>query len=461
MQAKPCIYREQVVIDKPLTLRGRPGSEIRGSEVWIDWEERSNLWRSEERLPEFPQTAVECMPGTDRCLWPEQVFFDGEPLLQVAHNPGPEEFAVDDDRRVVLGQDPGGHLVEVTVRRHWVLGAAEGVTITGFTMRHAANEGRSGAIMNRMKRLDGGYANWTVQNNRLSDAHGGVISLSNAPGLRILNNEIYRGGQLGIKSTGRGQIVRGNRIHHNNTEDFNWRWEAGGLKTSHAEGVRVDSNEFYANRGNAIWFDIDSSNNTISNNRIHHNSRRGIHYEISEYGKIFDNVLWENGWGTPERGLGAAISLGNSRNTEIHGNVMAWNAGGISVIGIDREGTYWDSVHGIHVHDNAILAEDYPEDPVEHFALAWIQGWSTQMFDPANDNRGENNAYWYPTPEGDATRYEWAKTAYSRLADFNATPGEENGRYLTRDEKDALVAEKGIPAAPERHGARRWSGQFR
>jgi parallel beta-helix repeat protein len=451
VEAEPCIYREQLVLTKPITLQGQPGSEIRGSAVWEDWEERGGYWQSKQTLPEFPQTRVKCMPGTRRCLWPEQVFLDGEPLRQVADNPGIGEFSVDLDRKVILRDDPKGHCVEVTVRRYWILGRAEDVSIRGFTMRHAANGGRTGAIMNRMSWLDDGYANWTVQDNVLSDAHGAVVSLKAATGLKILDNEIYRGGQLGIKSTGQGEVITGNEIHHNNTERFDWKWEAGGLKTSYAEGVIVDANEFYENEGNAVWFDVDCSNNIISNNRIHHNARHGIQYEISQFGEINGNVLWENGWGTPEWVFGSAISSANSSSMEIHRNTLAWNADGISVIGLDRDGARWDEVRDVHVYHNTILAEDQPQDAVNHFALGWLQGWSDQMFEPESNNRGQANLYWYAEPEGKQARYEWAKETYASLKAFNSTLGEEGGRYLGEAEKRRLVSEASIPVAPERH----------
>lgn len=307
--------------------------------------------------------------------------------------------------------------------------------------------------MNRTEGLDSAYANWTVQNNQLSDAHGAIVSLKGGGGTghKILKNDISRGGQLGIAGTGRYEVISGNKIHHNNTEDFNWEWEAGGLKTVHAEDVTVDSNEFYSNRGNAIWFDYECRNNTISNNRMHHNARRGIHYEMSEYGKIYKNVLWENGWSTPGRSnKGAGIGISNSKNVEAYSNTLAWNADGIGIWGQNRDGTAWDNVYNIYVHDNTILAKDYSSDPKDNFALAWMQvtGYN-QMFDPANKNRGANNKYWYPNPESSLVRYEWNRTGYGKLAAFYATPGEENGRYLTGAEKDQVVSSARIPSSPE------------
>lgn len=451
--AYPCVYREQVTIDKPLTLKGQSGSEIRGSDIWSRWTYSGGYWQSDDTLPHFPQPPeVECMPDTSRCLWPEQVFFDDEPLQQVAPDQEPQsgQFAVDAERRVVLADDPEGHQVEVTVRRHWVLGKASNVTLEGFTMKHAANEGRSGAIMNRMSRLDPGHSNWVVQDNMVSDAHGAVVNLRGGTGNKLLDNDISRGGQLGVRSGSAGYLVRGNKIHDNNTEDFYWGWEAGGFKAASTSAMVVDGNEVYNNKGNGVWCDVGCKDITYSNNRIHHNARRGIHYEISSGGRIFGNVAWENGWATPNRANGAGIGVSNSTDTEIYSNTLAWNADGIGITGLDRNGTDHDLVLNIHVHHNTILMQDLPgEDLTNHFALGWISGWSPQMFDPDSNNRGEGNVYWYPDPEGDLVRFEWEKTGYPELEDFEATPGEEGGRYLTQAEKDAVVADKSLPTNSE------------
>jgi hypothetical protein len=56
------------------------------------------------------------------------------------------------------------------------------------------------------------------------------------------------------------------------------------------------------------------------------------------------------------------------------------------------------------------------------------------------------------TPEGSLERFRWRLPPILRkLEDFNRTLGEENGRYLTSSEKDAVVTSKGIPPAPEPH----------
>jgi hypothetical protein len=68
------------------------------------------------------------------------------------------------------------------------------------------------------------------------------------------------------------------------------------------------------------------------------------------------------------------------------------------------------------------------------------------MFDAASGNRGVNNSYWFPDREGAAPRFAWASNR-TRLADFNTTPGEQNGRYLSGSERDDVLSSLGLPAA--------------
>jgi parallel beta-helix repeat protein len=270
---------------------------------------------------------------------------------------------------------------------------------------------------------------------------------------------------------GDGGVVRNNSIHHNNTEYFCYASrdctvvstsgqisqqaglkEAGGMKLAgDIQHLTIDGNVVSHNMGNGVWLDVDTFDVAISNNRIDHNARRGIHFEISAGGKIFGNVLWENGWGTPADVDGAGIGISNSSAVEIYSNTLAWNADGIAVLSRDREGTAHDQVTDVFVHDNTVLQEDArtPAD-TRTIALGWIQSWSTQMFAPVSNNRGVNNRYWYALPESSLVRYVW-KSNYASLVSFNATPGEEGGRYLTQSEKEAVVASKGIPANPEPH----------
>ena len=77
--------------------------------------------------------------------------------------------------------------------------------------------------------------------------------------------------------------------------------------------------------------------------------------------------------------------------------------------------------------------------------VAWLQDWSGSLFGSGSNNSGSNNRYWHALAEP-TTRFAW-NGAKSRLADFNATPGEASGRYLTAAERSSILSAAGIPAA--------------
>jgi parallel beta-helix repeat protein len=440
--AEPCIYREQIVIDKPLTLSGQPGSEIRGSDVWTRWRKRSGgLWNSTLSVPALPQdeSNIFCMPNTTRCKLPEQVFFDGKPLTQVTSFPKrANQFFVNAKRRVVLLRDPRGHRVEVTTRQHWVLGtpSADDVTIEGWTMKHAGTEGRSAALMNRLEVHETGGERWSVRNNVLSDGNSAIISLTNAPSHEIVGNHILRGGMLGIKGAGRGSVIRSNEIAYNNTERYCYDGTCGigatgGVKfASNVADTIFDQNVVHDNFGKGVHYDIGCSNNIASNNRIYDNARIGLNMELCYSGKMFGNVIYGNGYATPGGSRGTGILVHSSENTEIYDNVVANNQGGIAVIASGARPNH-ELTHDVFIHDNTIISQ------AGTIALAW-RG-SVDAFAPSANNLGADNRYYYPLAENGHARFAW-DSDITQLSAFNATLGEERGAYLTTAEKDAILA---------------------
>ena len=499
--AAPCVYREQVSITKPLTLVGQSGSEIRGSDVWRSWERLSSgLWRSNTTLPPFPQQDVSCHGADRSCAWPEQVFRAGVALKQVAPEAALKsgQFKVDTSRRVVVANDPTTATTEVSVRRHWITGGpnADGVTIRGFTMKHAATDWRCGAIQSRAPsyyNANGDYArctfnedggDWNVRNSVLSDAHGAILGLR-ATGVDITGNTILRGGQIGILNPRDNSRITNNKINNNNAQRFCTVLsvcqsydtngdgtvdpsftEAGGIKVAGGNGtlygaltadITVSGNEIGNNFGNGLWFDLLISDITVSNNAVHHNYRRGIFVEISDRATVEYNRVWENGWGTPQQpGGGAGITVANSDDAQVIGNKLAWNADGIFVLCEDRPVTN-PNVDPTEVRrcernttrDNAVAQEETPwvsNDAYPGFASAWTgSGGSGSLYNSTYGNGGSGNDYYYSHAEDGHKRFEWNGTKYSSLAQFNATPAEEGGRYMTATEMRALP----LPDAPQ------------
>ena len=442
-----CIYREAVAIRKPIILNASSGgSEIRGSEIWHDavWAQRGSTWVSSKAVPSLTTDSEwKCEPDSRRCRWPEQVFVDGGQLTQVAPGTTPDrgQFALDARRRVILGENPIAKTVEVTVRDHWVVGApgGAGVTIDGFTMKHAASDGI----------LNSGNNDWSVKNGDYSYSHTSDVLLKRATGSLVSGNEIHHAGQKGVAGNQVDLTLQGNEIYANNTEDFDSSWNAGGVKISNPQTVTFAGNTVYDNRGNGLWLDVPTEDQVlvVRDNRVHHNDANGIRSEVTDDDvQIYGNTVWENGWGRSGSN-GAGISVNASQNNHVYDNVVAWNKNGIRVMNPRRtdvhpDETEYDYVNNVEVDHNDILMDRPPEGA---YALGWVQTNRVgNLYDPAADNRGHDNRYWYPVPEGFQDRYAWDVDLAS-LGDFNGTPGEEGGAYLSDTEKDEVVAANGIP----------------
>ncbi len=441
---RPGTYRETVIVQQPLTLLGQAGAEIRGSDPWSEaWTRAGNYW-THSGVPLFHSHGVCESSAGIQCHDPAHVFYDGRPLRHVDGAPTTGQFAITPDRTLILADTPEGHLVEVTTRPYWVVIASRGVTVKGFRMKHAANDTQSGGI-----EADG-YSDITVTDNVLSDTHGAVLFVGNGSHVRIIGNDISNGGQLGVGLSGvMDSLIQSNRIHANNIYGFNSGWEAGGLKATRAVRVTVDANEVYGNDGPGLWCDGDCQDVVFSRNRIHDNIQAGIQYEISHNARIFDNVIWENGLGytlnSNHWGWGAGILLQNSNGCQVFRNTLAWNSNGISVLEQDRGPGYL--VFNTSVHDNTIVSQDaLPGGFV--FALAWLSDYPTKMFTLPQGNTGSSNRYGYSGAAESSWRFAWGGAGYSRLADFNATPGEHGGVYLTSAEQDSALSAARIPLSP-------------
>lgn len=82
------------------------------------------------------------------------------------------------------------------------------------------------------------------------------------------------------------------------------------------------------------------------------------------------------------------------------------------------------------------------------YALGWVMTLEGgNIYDPAANNSGHDNRYWYPSPEDASARY--AREGGSASLDaFNDTPGEEDATYLSDAEKGELATANGIPRLP-------------
>jgi hypothetical protein len=81
------------------------------------------------------------------------------------------------------------------------------------------------------------------------------------------------------------------------------------------------------------------------------------------------------------------------------------------------------------------------------FGLAWLQDWAGVLFEPASDNGGMGDRFWFVGEEGGSTRFAW-DGSFRSIAEFGATPGGRDAAYLGDADLTALLEEVGIPTGP-------------
>lgn len=440
LKVPACVYQQAVRITKRMTLDGQGQAEIRGSDPWSSWTRSAATWVSTLKLPTFNNGAgVICL--NPRCNWPEQTFFDGTPLVQVASGttPGHGQFSVNSARQVVLADNPSGHVVEVSTRTRWIDTQADNITIQGFTMRHAANPAQTGAIGNQ------GRNGWTLQNNRLYDSHGAIVVVGGASNpntqTRVLNNVIADSGFLGILgNSNTNTLIQGNQVFWNNTEGFHLDWAGGGIKLVGTTNAKLDTNVVHHNSGPGLWCDQGSANITVSQNRVwanagHRNTGPDgspqIFFEISSGASIWGNAVWGTTGGWP------GIYISSSGNAEVKYNVVAWADRGLQAYLQQRCCIPAGGETNVYFHDNVVIMGG------NGLGMMWGDFGSNAITAPSN--HAWNNAFWYPTAENGQARYQWGGVQYTTLAPFVATRGGAGSRYLSLAEMNQTSAVWGIP----------------
>ncbi|MDN5870071.1 MAG: right-handed parallel beta-helix repeat-containing protein [Nitrococcus sp.] len=449
-----CVERSAVTLRKRLTLKNLT---IKGSDNWSgDFTAAGGNYRSSRTVPglEEPSTTDDSdnrtlceAPNDVMCREAEMVFVNGTYLSQVPNgsDPGPGEFAMDSQRRVVLGSNPGNALVEVVVRQVGLrLGSRSAATVldhvavtqVGNTVG-SRGPGTGPAVKNNGRQL-------TVKNSEVSWVHGSAIACGGGVSCEITGTDVHHAGAAGVITNKSPLVFDHNRIHHNCSSlpdvHYNTTFSCSGIKVHGTSTGRrsLTNSEFYNNDHAGVWLDGGANHVLIANNRIHHNDEQGIHIEIASDVTIRDNVLYENGWvGTPSTALNSsAIYVHDSGNVEISGNVMAWNRDGFAYIGGGRRAQNT----GIEVYDNAIIAG--ATDPGKQLLTAWLL-----LGDTLGGNIAHGNRYYYGG-EQDSTakkKFQWERNQYSGLATFNSTPGEQSSFWLTGGEVNSILSANNIP----------------
>ncbi len=335
---------------------------LTGARVVRDWVRDGPAWYATGYLPppySDPNYGVCENNVQNPCKLAESAFRDDIRLTRVMSRDSVIRgtfFADYGTNRIYVGDDPTGHLMEISRTRVAIESTHPDVTIRNIVVEKFASLAQRGAVVANAN-------GWTVENAEIRFNHGAGL-YAYGDDFRVLNSHVHDNGMLGIGVHDvTGVVIDRNELDHNNTDGF---WindgENGGYKSTRTSDS-VRNNYVHDNVGMGLWWDDDDHDNTIENNTVFANAADGIRYEISYRGVIRNNAVLSNGHrrgrtdgGSHDLDYGAGITSANARDVQIDGNTVVGNDNGIGLVEQDRgTGIYGRrTLADNRVHDNTI-----------------------------------------------------------------------------------------------------------
>ncbi len=311
------LYRESIGdLFRPVRLLAAPGERVivSGADpVESAWSPDGNgRWTTpftsplpQPGDPEYEIVVDQIDPAAPASGLLEQLFVDGEPLVQVLD---PADVAGGDDtfvydsagHQLIVGFDPTGRAVEASTRSTGVKlhpgdgdgGASgselRGLTFTAYSPLH--QDGYAAVIIDAP-----GVA--------LTDV---TVTHTSATGLAVYNSGVSLtrvtatdNGARGITANeADGLSIAFSRIDRNNAADFDYQDCGGGthcvvagLKVTWTEGLTVAYSSFSDNQATGLWCDLACVDAVIVGNYISGNAKHGLFYEVSRHATIAGNVI--------------------------------------------------------------------------------------------------------------------------------------------------------------------------
>ncbi|OHV39876.1 MULTISPECIES: right-handed parallel beta-helix repeat-containing protein [Pseudofrankia] len=316
-------YRETVAsVTKPVTIQPyqREQAWLNGADIVKDWAPLPDGWatatfRSTLCRTCYYEKAVD--PARPLAGSPNQVFVNGKALKEVAGDAQLDSgsFYVMDDGTVVIGTDPAGVTVQISVRWKAIQfdGGASGSVVRGIGVRGYApvwieSQQLAAVILNAPGvRFTG---------NVLTDVAGTALAVTR-PGAVVTGNVVIRNGLRGmVANRADGLVVTGNRFDLNNTAGFATTTcgavcVIAGLKITRTRGLTVKGNSFSNNDGAGVWCDLGCIDATVTGNLVSGNTGNGMFYELSTNAVFDGNTITRNGRGLKIAGSDRVTVNGN------------------------------------------------------------------------------------------------------------------------------------------------------
>ena len=318
------IYREDVGgINKKVTIQPYPREavEIKGSDIIPNWTKDGDDWRATGWASRLCQTCYHedaIDPAYPLAGKPDQVFRNGEPLVQVATRGEvkPGTFFIDPSTKALyIGDDPSGAVIEASVRWRAMLlnPSAAGSVIRGLTFSEFAPHWNE----DQLAMLVVNAPDAVIENNVFTRSAGRALGVFNT-GITVLNNKVVdNGGTGGIFNRAHDVLVQGNIFSRNNQARFaisscDAVCTIAGLKMAHTRNALVTNNVFSDNHGTGFWCDLGCTEGVITGNTVTNNANNGIYWEVSSGAVISDNDISGNGRGIKVSGSDR-VTITNNR----------------------------------------------------------------------------------------------------------------------------------------------------
>jgi hypothetical protein len=388
--------------------------------------------------------------------WPEQAFYDGTQMTEVGSldQIGPGKFYVDRSAdKLYVGSDPTGHLVEASdLEIGFTANGHTGSELRGIHFRRYATPVASiGAVR-------AWSDNMIVENVSVTDsAYAGISAIGE--NVTIINSTMSNNGALG------GHAHKANNLRwarniadHNNTQNFNVSWEAGGFKMTKCRYVTIEDNWIHSNYGNGYWLDQSAQDITLRRNTIVDNTRSGIMLELSGRLNVHGNLIARNAryglYSNDSNDIAAWNNIIVDNSTDIHLLDDATRSTS-DTSSSDHDNRYpipnpnvlWES-RNITIKNNVL--GDYNS----------TESWSTPALIAYDDNgntlgyqsRGiavDNNAYWQ-RPSGTSTKFSrldassHSQVVTSSLSEHKAITGLDAASFGSSSSTNPFVSSSGI-----------------
>jgi parallel beta-helix repeat protein len=373
---------------------------LNGSRLLSTFTRSGAYWVASGQTQQTSVGTEKCEPVTyTGCRYPEGVFFDNRSLRQETSLSavGGGEFYFDYGAdKIYIADDPTGHKVEASIAAAAIAGFGgthDNVTVMGFIIEKFASPAQR-----TPSAVKPGHG-WTIMNNeiRLSSRLGILANHRNV----IRGNYIHHIGAAGIRGSGDGILIEGNRVSNNNIDGFNKGYTSG-IRMTGTRGLVVRGNVVTANDGAGIKTDTNDINLLIENNQVSDNKYCGIVHEVGYAAIIRNNTLTNNCSGVIGKniGYGSQLMVISSPNVEIYGNTV------IGTIDVNGIGLY-DAVRGTGLYGAHEIRNAYVHDNVVKMingAQSGLQGSRSAAFTSWN-NRFVRNTYHVKTLSG--THWVW------------------------------------------------------